>query len=153
MKKLLVALCSGLLATAVWAGPEVDMDNDNTCHFPLAHWDPNQELNLDTGDCESGVSEVHGRAVGYCFCKKERVPEPLLEFIHWSDQRITPDGLIRILKVSSGQVPRYFGPCTLDVDGDPDYQSYDWEARIVYNEEKEKARALLICRDGQPVGK
>ena len=145
MKKYLTILLGLFVSAGVSANPQIDMDADNSCHFPLAHWAASQELNIDTSKCDAAIAEVHGEAEGYCHCKLNNVPEDLLQYVFWTTQRITTDGLVRVLKIDSDR-SRHFA-CHLDADNGSNYDSYNWKAKIVYNEENQTLKASLVCND------
>ena len=146
MKALLALFVGMAMATFAWADPQIDMDNDNSCHFPLAHWFAGEELNIDTGECDSSIAELHNEGQGYCYCTLEQVPEFLLEYAYWTAQKVTKDGLVRILKITSKDMP--YTACHLDADNGSNYDSYKWRSKIVYNEENGTAKADLECEDG-----
>ena len=141
--RTLISLMAGLLVSAgVWASPEVDIDNDNICHFPLAHWNLGEELQVDASKCESVITYVHGKAFANCKCKMTDVPEKLLENVYWTDIRVTKDGLVRFVRIKASDT--YGGRCVIDGEG-INAQAPNWNSRVRYFEEEEKVIAEVLC--------
>ena len=131
-----------LIPFGVWAGPEIDIDNDNICHFPLAHWNLGEEMQVDASKCESLITYVHGKAYANCKCKLTDVPEPLLAQVYWTQLKVTKDGLVRFVKIQDSDT--YGGTCNIDGEGINE-NVYNWKSRIRYFEEEEKVVAELLC--------
>ena len=146
MRKLLVALVSGLFATVAFAEPQVNRDGDY-CHIPLSNFDANDEASVGPPDCNLAVVEAGGEADGYCACAWEDVPPEVLEDVNWTHIVYKGDKTIYKVKVKYKKLQE---PCVLTAAGGDAYNSTDWKSKVKYNPDTGDLKALLVCLDGQP---
>lgn len=152
MKTLMIALMSGLLlSVGAWATPEVNRDADY-CHIPLSNTDADDEASVGPADCEILVVESGGYADGACACKVQLTDDTdfILDDIEWNKIVEKPEkGTTKyILKTSYKKLK---AKCLITAGGGDEYESKKWKSQVTYQEPSQVLKAVLACKDGDPV--